>query len=123
MASLSTSLRWNPVRLTQHELFEPIFSHYHVCAQSDCPPAIGTLEQHGQLAGIFLRRHDQLGLEFSRSGSQSLDILACIGMMICIGHFIQNPDPYSLNKGAKRSGMSHAATEQCCLSLGPGEQV
>jgi hypothetical protein len=56
------------------------------------------LEQRGQLAGIFLRRHDQLSLKLSRSGSQPLDILTRIGMVIDIGHFIQNPDPYSLNE-------------------------
>jgi hypothetical protein len=59
------------------------------------------VEQRSQLAGIFLRRHDQLSLEFGRSGSQLLDILTRIGMVINIGHFIQNPDPYSLDEGAK----------------------
>jgi hypothetical protein len=87
--------------LTQHEFLEPIFPHYHVRAQSDCPPTIGELEQRSQLARIFLRRHDQLSLEFSRSSTQSLNILAGIGMVISIGHFIQNPDPYSLDEGAK----------------------
>ena len=33
------------------------------------------MEQRGQLAGIFLRRHDQLSLEFGCSGAQALDIL------------------------------------------------
>jgi hypothetical protein len=105
--------------LTQYKLLEPIFPHNYIRAQSDCPPAIGGLEQRSQLAGIFLRRHNQLSLKLSCSGTQSLDILVRIGMVICIGHFIKNPDPYSLNERAKRSGMTHAAAEQRRFSLGP----
>jgi predicted nucleic acid-binding Zn ribbon protein len=87
--------------LAQDELLEPTFPDYHVRGQPDCPPTIGGMQQCGQLAGVFLRRHDQLSLECSRCGSQLIDILTRVGMVIDIDHFIQNLDPYSLDEGAK----------------------
>src|SRR5262245_32200948 len=108
-------------QLSKNQPPQSFFTHTYAGGQSDSPPAIGTLEQGSQLAGIFFRRHDQFSLEFSRPRTQSLDVLARIGVVVGIDHFIKDSDPYSLNESSKRSGMTHAATEQSSLSFGPGE--
>jgi hypothetical protein len=72
-----------------------------VRGQSNCPPIIGGAKQRCHLASIFLGRHDQLNLKFSRSGAHLLDILPRVGMVIDIGYFSHNFDPNSFNEGAK----------------------
>jgi hypothetical protein len=81
------------------------------------------LEQRSQLAGILLCRHNQFSLKFCRSGTQLLDILARIGMVIGVDDFIKNLESYLLDEGMKRSSMGHTTTEQRGLSLGPGERL
>jgi hypothetical protein len=81
------------------------------------------LEQRSQLAGIFLCRHNQFSLKVSRFGTQPLDILIRICVVIRIDDFIENLEAYLLNEGMKRPGMAHTATEQRGLSFGPGERL